>query len=241
MRHFRLLATFLVTLSAVSVQGQDLPTYSFHRSVSAFTEYSNSSSHIILGVSRERHLLGFGLTLSQRLLHTRIIDWNYAPEILPLVFIEDPVANQTLTVNNTSASQSIPTSASCTPAVYTMPSDPAYGFPGYTFTQTCSTRWTYAGGASPLGQRINFAPRTRLQPFVIGNAGFLVSPRDIPVNDSSRFNFTFEFGGGIEFFRDHHRSWSAEYRIHHLSNAYTGNYNPGVDSQIIKLTYSLSR
>jgi hypothetical protein len=169
------------------------------------------------------------------------MDWNYTPELLPIVLIQDPVANQTLTVNNSSVSQSIPTQPVCKPVVYTMPPDPAFGFSGYTFTQTCSTRWTYAGGASPLGQRINFVPHARLQPFFIGNAGFLISPREIPVNDSSRFNFTFEFGGGIEFFRDHHHSWSAEYRIHHISNAYIGTYNPGVDSQTIKLTYSLSR
>lgn len=241
MKQFRLLAALLVAFGVAPLRAQDLPTYSFRQSFSTFAEYSNTSSHIILGASQNRRFVALGLTFSQRLLHSHYVDWHYAPEILPFALIQDPVATQTFVSSNSSFSQTAPTGVACKPAVDTVPADPATGFPGYTFTQTCSTRWTYAGGISPLGQRINFAPRSRLQPFVVGNAGFLVSPRDIPVNDSSRFNFTFEFGGGLEFFRDHHHSWSAEYRIHHLSNDYTGYYNPGVDSQIVRLTYSLSR
>ena len=76
---------------------------------------------------------------------------------------------------------------------------------------------------------------------MIGNAGFLVATRDVPVDDSSRFNFTFEFGGGVELRRSPRHSWSIEYRLHHLSNDYTGTNNPGVDNQILRLTYSISR
>ncbi len=185
--------------------------------------------------------MALGLTFSQRLLHTRYADWTYAPEVRPFTLIQEPVLTQTILSTSSGFSQSLPTDRACKAGVYVVPTDPNTGSPGYTYSQTCSTRWTYAGGISPLGQRINFAPRSRIQPFVVGNAGFLVSPRDVPVNNSSRFNFTFEFGGGFEFFRDHHHSWSAEYRLHHLSNDYTGYYNPGIDSQIIKLTCSLSR
>ena len=51
-------------------------------------------------------------------------------------------------------------------------------------------------------------------------------------------NFTFEFGAGLEMYRGNGRSVALEYRLHHLSNAYAGYNNPGVDNQIIKLTYS---
>ncbi|WP_213804557.1 acyloxyacyl hydrolase [Granulicella sp. dw_53] len=83
--------------------------------------------------------------------------------------------------------------------------------------------------------------RHRFQPFFIANGGFLASPRDLPVNNSSRFNFTFEFGGGLEPFRDHRHAWSIDYRIHHLSNAYLGRTNPGINSQLITLTHSFGR
>ncbi len=111
----------------------------------------------------------------------------------------------------------------------------------YALSRSCSTRWTYAGGLSPLGQRINFAPHQRLQPFLTGNAGLLAATRDIPAVNSSAFNFTFELGAGIELFQNHRRSWSAVYLLHHLSNAYIGNFNPGVDSQVLALTYTFGR
>lgn len=241
MKQLLLLAVLLIALGVADSRAQDLHTYSFRQSFSAFAEYSNTSSHIILGASQNRRFVALGLTFSRRLLHKHYADWHYTPEILPFVLIRDPVATQTFLSSESSFSQTAPTGVACKAGAYTVPADPAAGFPGYTFSQTCGTRWTYAGGISPLGQRINIAPRNRLQPFFVGNAGFLVSPRDIPVNNSSRFNFTFEFGGGFEFFRDHHHSWSAEYRIQHLSNDYTGYYNPGIDSQIVKLTYSLNR
>lgn len=43
----------------------------------------------------------------------------------------------------------------------------------------------------------------------------------------------------MELYRDRRHSVALEYRIHHLSNAYIGNSNPGIDSGIFKLTYSL--
>jgi hypothetical protein len=236
----KLLSPTLLTLiffAAPPTEAQDIQPYASRTSFSAFTEYSNTSSRIILGAARSRRLVSFGFTFSQRLLHSRVVDWHYAPEILPIVFVEDPVASATLVTGGYTYSLSAPVALVCKPVAYTTPLGPG----GFTFNQTCGSRWTYAGGLSPLGQRVNFAPRNRIQPFVMANAGFLVAPRDIPVNNSSRFNFTFEFGGGFEFFRSHHQSWSAEYRIHHLSNHYIGDQNPGVDNQIIKLTYSFHR
>ena len=55
-----------------------------------------------------------------------------------------------------------------------------------------------------------------MQPFVTGLGGFAVAPRDIPVFNSAAFNFTFEFGAGVEMFQTHTRSCQLEYRYHHL-------------------------
>jgi len=55
------------------------------------------------------------------------------------------------------------------------------------FTANYSRRWTYAGGASPIGLKLNGFTHRRIQPEVIGNAGFLIASRDIPVQDSSSF------------------------------------------------------
>jgi hypothetical protein len=239
----RLLAALLVcsSLSARAQNRAEDSARAFRQSWSAFAEYSNTSSHIFLGVSQNRRLAALGFGYSLRLLHTRHFDWYYTPEVIPLAMIQDPVATQTLTFTGVGAfTQSAPTYLSCRPSTQTIPAHPV-GPPAVTLTTTCDTRWTYAGGLSPLGQRFKFRPRKAVQPFVIGNAGFLVSPRDVPVNDSSRFNFTFEFGAGIELRRSQRHSWALEYRLHHLSNDYTGTNNPGVDNQVIRLTYSLSR
>lgn len=236
MIYLRLAALLLLSFSPGLALTQESNPYSFRQSISAFAEYSNDSSHIFLGVSQNRRLVGLGLTYSRRLLHTHYFEWNYSPELLPFVLIQDPVSTLTVTSSESTSTSSAPTSRACHPATFVFPSNPVSQI---MVNQTCSTRWTYAGGLSPLGQRISFTPGRRLQLFVVGNAGFLVSPHDVPVNDSSNFNFTFEFGAGVEFFHDRHHSWSVEYRLHHLSNAYTGFLNPGVDNQIIKLTYTL--
>ncbi|HMF53676.1 MAG TPA: acyloxyacyl hydrolase [Edaphobacter sp.] len=232
-----LLASLLISLPRLT-QAQE-PQHSFRQSFSTFAEYSNTSSRIVLGASEDRRFAALGFGYALRLLHTRHFDWYYAPEILPLVFLQDPVATESLAIAGIgSFHQSAPTVSTCKPASFTIPPE---GPPALTYSRVCSTRWTYAGGISPLGQRFNFRPRRQLQPFVIGNAGFLVATRDVPVNDSSRFNFTFEFGAGLELRRSPRHSWSIEYRLHHLSNDYTGTNNPGVDNQLFRLTYSLSR
>jgi hypothetical protein len=239
MRTRRARLLILLAISIQALQAQEIQPYSHRNALSVFTEYSNNSSHIILGVSQDRRLVALGLTYSRRLLHTRYADWHYDLELRPLTFIQEPTATATISTFGTTYSG--PVQNACTSATVQVPANPTFGFPGFTYTQTCGTRWTYAGGLSPIGQRVNLAPRHRLQPFLVSNGGFLVSTRDLPSNNSSRFNFTFEFGGGLQLFGDRRHSWAAEYRLRHLSNDYIGNNNPGIDSQILKLTYAFGR
>lgn len=246
---FRLSALFLLLFLVLPATAQDSTFYSRLNTYSVFTEYSNTSSHIILGVAQNRRLIAPGIAYSRRLLHTRYADWNYAIEVRPLTFIQQPYLDSTYTAippatGTIYPAQSGPVARNCNSGSSLSLPISVSGFPtipGYIYTYTCSRPWTYAGGVSPLGQRISIAPRNRLQLFLVGNAGFLAATQDIPSNDSRRFNFTFEFGAGLEFFQNHSRSWSAEYRIHHLSNAYTARNNPGIDNQILKLTYSFGR
>jgi hypothetical protein len=84
---------------------------------------------------------------------------------------------------------------------------------------------------------VHILPARRLQPFLATTGGFLVSLRDIPEFKTSAFNFTFSFGGGVEWFRDHRRSWTVEYRVQHMSNKEIGFNNPGVDSQFVRVGY----
>jgi opacity protein-like surface antigen len=110
-----------------------------------------------------------------------------------------------------------------------------------TATYIGGTRSTYVTAFSPLGYKLSLLPNKRFQPFITGLGGFAVAPRDIPVFNSSAFNLTFEVGAGVEIYSTHTRSCRLEYRYHHLANVGNGAENPGIDSGVLKATYSFGR
>ena len=191
-------------------------------------------------------LTGLDLTYSRRLRHLRYLDWIYDAEFRHVSFLQDPVSTTTEIVQfagkppldhshcKADRSESLPFSA-----VLPIPGGTSSSSTTME-TLTCGTRWTYAGGLSPLGQRVNFLPLRQLQPYLLGNAGFLASPRDIPSYNSSKFNFTFAFGGGFQFFPTGCHAWALDYQVHHLSNRALGNSNPGVDNQLVRLSYTFA-
>jgi opacity protein-like surface antigen len=69
----------------------------------------------------------------------------------------------------------------------------------------------------------------------------MFSTQQVPIPNAGAFNYTFEFGGGLEFYRSHTNSMRLEYQVQHFSNKETGTVNPGVDSGFIKLTYAFGR
>src|SRR5919106_624396 len=95
----------------------------------------------------------------------------------------------------------------------------------------------YGAGLSPLGVKFNFG-QSWIQPFVAASVGFLYFEDDIPVPDSSRFNFTPEFGLGLQFFLAPKRALTVGYKLHHMSNAYTSRNNPGMDSHVFYVGFS---
>jgi opacity protein-like surface antigen len=105
----------------------------------------------------------------------------------------------------------------------------------------CGRRWTYAQGLSPAGTRINLLPHRRLQPTASFLAGYILSAKKIPLDSAGAFNFTFEFGAGLEYYQSQSRSIRLEYQVHHFSNAYTADTNPGVDNGLFKVTYNFGR
>jgi hypothetical protein len=99
----------------------------------------------------------------------------------------------------------------------------------------------YGGGINPIGLKVNFWRRHRLQPFLASTAGFVASVRPVPVDipRGTQFNFDFDFQTGWDWFnssRSH--AWRLGYKYQHISNAYRHDYNPGVDFHVIYLSYS---
>jgi hypothetical protein len=100
---------------------------------------------------------------------------------------------------------------------------------------------TYGAGLSPIGLKLNFRRSQTLQPFASGTAGFLYFSKDVPVAGAKRFNFTFDFGGGIDIVRDWRRAITVGYKYQHISNGERSPINPGVDVQLIYVGYSIRR
>ena len=95
--------------------------------------------------------------------------------------------------------------------------------------------------AAPIGLKLNFRRSHELQPFASGSGGFLYFSKQVPVSGASQFNFTFDFGGGVEIVRDGRRGISIGYKYQHISNGYTAPINPGVDVQMVHVGYFIRR
>lgn len=208
--------------------------------------YSNDSSHMLLGNAERRKLLNIGGMYSRRLFLNRVVNWEYTAEVLPAALESDPLSRQvniqTLPSATTLSANSVARLITCRPIV--SPYDFTYMGVEYagTFLSYCHGRqWTIGEAASPIGFSWNFRTRHPLQPFLIAHGGYMYSTRAIPVEDAGSFNFTFDFGVGIEFFRTHSRSLRAEYRYHHISNDYTAGENPGIDSGLVQLTWCVGK
>ena len=101
------------------------------------------------------------------------------------------------------------------------------------FTAQRTREHTYGAGLSPIGLKLNFRPTQTIQPFASGSGGFLYFSKDVPVPGAARFNFTYDFGGGIQIVRNSGRAITIGYKYNHISNGYHSPINPGVDVQMI--------
>jgi len=108
---------------------------------------------------------------------------------------------------------------------------------GFIFTQTRKS--VYAWGAAPIGLKFNFRRNRRVQPFGETTGGFLYFNEQVPVAGAARFNFTFDFSGGVQIVNSNRRAFTVGYKYQHISNGYRANFNPGVDVQMIFAGFSV--
>jgi hypothetical protein len=230
----------------VSAQGDPQP-YARKNSFGVLMAYSNDSSHMLLGVAERRKLLNIGVSYSRKLLMTRFGAWMYDGELLPVALESDPLGQELLqdtAPKQTSILFNVGAVVSCAPSTLSFSyKDPNTGtvYSGTETTYCHGRQWNVGEAISPAGLQWNFRPRSRIQPLIEGHGGYMYSTQPVPVFDAGSFNFTFDFGGGIEFFRSHSRSIRAEYRYHHISNDDMARANPGVDSGLFQLSYVFGR
>lgn len=107
------------------------------------------------------------------------------------------------------------------------------------FTVQRTREHTYGAGLSPIGLKLNFRRSQMLQPFASGSGGFLYFSKDVPVPGAAQFNFTFDFGGGVQMVRNSGRSITFGYKYQHISNGHRSSINPGVDVQMFYAGFSI--
>ncbi len=245
---FATLVLFFIAASVGFAQTGDSSAFSRRNTFTVFAEYSNDSSHILMGVSENRKLAAFGGSYARRLWPFHSGDLRYIAEIRPVLMESDPVFQTTyvFTPINPSGPASSSTAVSesyqsCKPSSSQQTIQSSTQSYAVTEVTTCGRRWTFAQGFSPVGLQYSFWPRHGIQPFVSSTAGYIFSTRPIPTSEAGSFNFTFDFGAGIEFFRSRTHSIQIEYRFHHISNHYTADLNPGIDNGVFKLSYAFGR
>ncbi len=95
-------------------------------------------------------------------------------------------------------------------------------------------RWNtaFGVGVAPVGVEINVSMSRRLGIVVGGTAGFLAFSKPVPFANARKLNATLDVGVGLEVAVG--RRWRAigGYKFHHLSNAGTSNFNPGLNARL---------
>ena len=99
----------------------------------------------------------------------------------------------------------------------------------------------FGWGAAPAGVEVSVSLTRRFGIVIGGTAGFLAFSKPVPFANASKINATLDVGVGFELAVG--RGWRAigGYKFHHLSNAGTGDFNPGLNARVWYLGTLLGR
>jgi hypothetical protein len=217
-----------------------------------FAEYSNTSSHILMGASRQRKLVDLGFGYTRRVFRFPGSELDYHVELRPVLFESDPftIFHLTYTIQQPGGPVTILGTSVEGQAFATVcqPSSSSQAFTepgGAIYTEsaisTCGRQWTAGQAFSPIGFKYSMRTHHALQPYILGTLGYMYTSRPVPIADAESFNFLFNFWPGIELYRKGMRSISLEYLFSHFSNRDTAIENPGTDNMMFKLSYSFGR
>lgn len=108
-----------------------------------------------------------------------------------------------------------------------------------TGVETFQRETAYGAGFTPIGLQLDFANGAKVHPFVHVNGGFLYFNKDVPIEDSGRFAFVGEAGGGVRIFTSERRAVNIGVRFHHISNGDTSGSNRGLNQFVIYAGFSV--
>jgi hypothetical protein len=227
--------------SAHPLRGQEAGGYGGVRSFGFSSSYSPDSSRILIGDSGHRRIWTLGAEYTHLLHQTQRLRLDYEGSLMPLFEETDPTVIGTVFTSN---GQAIVTPQSPVRVITTTNQPVGSVLTGSGMVPLYALfgrEDTYAAAFAPLGVRATALPRSRLQPSFALDLGFVVSARNIPIDQGTQFNYMFAVGPGVQFFADRYTSWRVEYIFRHVSNAGQGIQNPGIDQGVVRVTVSLHR
>jgi opacity protein-like surface antigen len=98
-------------------------------------------------------------------------------------------------------------------------------------------RTAHVGGVASL-LKYNFRTGTDFTPFVEAGAGVSYATKRVPPGGTN-FNFILQTGVGLQYAISDRHALSFEWLYHHLSNADTGDHNPGFNTSLFLLGFSI--
>lgn len=96
----------------------------------------------------------------------------------------------------------------------------------------------YGAGFAPVVWRWNFEPQPRWSAFGELSMGGLWTTDPVPEKTQS-VNFTAHWGGGVRIGSSPHRQFVLGYRFQHISNGNQSSTNPGVNSHVAVVGWSV--
>jgi opacity protein-like surface antigen len=210
-----ILSALLLVLLTAGVSAQDATTDDYETGKNEFTVwggFSPDSSTVFKGTGRTKDAR-FGIVAfrySRRFNNSDAVNLKYTADFVPAAFLNYPD--------------------------FEIPQVQIAVFPPPPPIAVRPTR--YAFGVAPLGLQANFRPRKKVQPFLGASGGLLYFNKQTPNYVGTRFAFTADVGGGVEFKLKNKRSFTVGYKYYHISNGDRGIENPGFDNNVFYVGYT---
>ena len=94
-------------------------------------------------------------------------------------------------------------------------------------------------GISPIGFMMKQQTDYFFDPFIQTTGGLIYMEQNFPTDRARKLNFTFDITLGANIPISNFAGISLGYKFHHISNAETGDENPGLDSNFLFITLQL--
>lgn len=88
-------------------------------------------------------------------------------------------------------------------------------------------------GIAPFGLQLQKVLNKRVSALAESTGGFALVEHNFPTDKGRKLNFTFDISTTLVFELIKPISLAAGYKFHHISNANTGQQNPGIDSNFL--------